>query len=158
VSPATRARIVLKRFPSHLPDVARAPALAALPHRGPVRSRRAVDWMARARLAVLTYPDTPFIEALLLGVPTIGLWPAALWELRDDARAPFDLLAEAGVVFDDAAAAAAQLDAVAAEPGPWWRSAPVQAARSAFLARFAAVGRRPLQPWVAHLRSLRRQR
>jgi putative transferase (TIGR04331 family) len=157
LTPSTRDRVVLKRFPSHLPAVARAPELAALPHDGPARSRRAVDWMTHAGLAVVSYPDTPFVEAMLLGVPTIGLWPASLWELRDDAREPFDLLAAAGVVFDDPAPAAAQLDTVAADPTRWWRGSEVQAARTAFLARFAAVGPRPLEPWLAHLRSLRRQ-
>jgi putative transferase (TIGR04331 family) len=155
VTPSTRDRMLLKRFPSHLPGDTRAPELAALPHQGPVRSRRAVDWMTHARLAVISYPDTPFIEAMLLGVPTIGLWPGWLWELRDDAREPFELLAAAGVVFDDPAAAAAQLDGVAADPARWWRSEQVQAARRAFLARFAAVGPRPLEPWIAHLRWLR---
>jgi putative transferase (TIGR04331 family) len=111
--------------------------------------------MARARVAVLSYPDTALIEAMLLDVPSIGLWPAWLWELRDDAREPFELLAAAGVVFDDPEAAAAQLDAVAADPAPWWGSDEVQRARRAFLARFAALGRRPLEPWLAHLRALR---
>jgi putative transferase (TIGR04331 family) len=112
--------------------------------------------MAHARVAVVTYPDTPFIEAMLLGVPTIGLWPSALWELRDDAREPFDLLKEVGVIFEDPVAAAARLDVAAIDPEAWWGSADVQAARRAFLARFAAVGRRPLEPWVTYLRSLSR--
>lgn len=155
VSQATRERLALKRFPSHLPDVRRAPELAALPHDGPVRSRRAVDWMSHAALVVVGYPDTPFIEALLIGVPTIGLWPARRWPLREDASEPFARLARLGVVFDDPAEAAAQIDAVAADPGAWWRRAEVQAARSAFLARFAAIPRRPLAPWLAHLRELR---
>jgi hypothetical protein len=155
ISPATRERLVLKRFPSHLPDVQRAPDLAALPYVGPVRSRRAVDWMAHAALVVVCYPDTPFIEALLTGTPTIGLWPARRWPLREDAREPFERLARLGVVFDDPDAAAAQLDAVAADPAAWWRQADVQAARSAFLSRFAAIPRRPLAPWLAHLRELR---
>ena len=157
VSHATRERLVLKRFPSHLPDVQRAPELAALPHDGPVRSRRAVDWMAHAALVVVSYPDTPFIEALLIGTPTIGLWPARRWPLREDAREPFARLARLGVVFDDPDEAAAQLDAVAADPGEWWRRADIQAARSAFLSRFAAIPRRPLAPWLAHLRDLRRE-
>jgi hypothetical protein len=156
VSPATRERLVLKRFPSHLPGARRAPELAALPHEGPVRSPRAVDWMVHAALVVVSYPDTPFIEALLIGVPTIGLWPARRWPLRADAREPFERLERLGVVFDDPAAAAAQLDAVAADPAAWWRRAEIQAARSAFLARFAALPRRPLAPWLAHLRELPR--
>jgi hypothetical protein len=155
VSPSTRGRLVLKRFPSHLPDVRRAPELEALPYDGPVRSRRAVDWISRAALVVVSYPDTPFIEALLVGTPTIGLWPARLWPLREDAREPFARLARLGVVFDDPGEAAAHLDAVAADPAGWWRRADIQAARSAFLSRFAAIPRRPLAPWLAHLRELR---
>jgi hypothetical protein len=154
VSAQTRSRVVLKRFPSRRPP-RRAPELAALPHAGPVASDRAVAWMQHAAVAVVTYPDTPFIEAMLLGVPTVGLWPARWYELREDAREPFDRLARARITFDDPAAAAEHLDRIAADPGAWWTEPDVRAARQAFLTRFAAVGPRPLTPWLRYLRSLR---
>ena len=49
----------------------------------------------------MTYPDTPFIEAMAIGVPTIGLWDPGLWEMRADAAPHFDRLERLGVVHSD---------------------------------------------------------
>ena len=150
---AVQDRLFLKRFPAFLEGAERDPALAALPHRPPAARRTAVRLMAVARLAVITYPDTPLIEAMVLGVPTVGLWETDRWELRDDAQAQFDHLRDAGVIFSDPGAAAAQVDRVYDRADEWWGSAEVQAARRAFLDRFAASGDW-LAQWSAFLREL----
>jgi putative transferase (TIGR04331 family) len=147
-----RPQLVLKRFPSHLDPHRRRPAaLEALPHA--FAPGGAVDWMRQARVAVIPYPDTPFIEALVLGVPTVGLWDPALWELRDDARAPFDALTEAGVIHSDPKAAAAHVDAIYDDPSTWWDAPATRAARDAFIERFARPGDW-LPAWSAYLRDL----
>ena len=111
----TRERLRLKRFPGLVAAAERPPALAKLPAAESRDRPTAVAWMESSRVAVLAYPDTPFIEAMLLGVPTIGLWGTDLWNWRDDAQEPFDALAAAGVVFSDPAAAATKLDEVYAD-------------------------------------------
>lgn len=136
-----RERLVLKRFPRYTADEDRPAALQALPQ--PLAGT-ATEAMRTARLAVLTYPDTPFIEALVLGVPTVGLWRTDLWEMRDDARGPFAALQAAGVIHADPAAAAAHVAAIHADPGSWWQTPQVREARRAFLERFA-----PATDWRA---------
>ena len=148
----SREHLVLKRFPSHLDaHRRRLPVLEALPH--DFAPGGAVEWMRQARVAVIPYPDTPFIEALVLGVPTIGLWDRSLWELRDDARGPFDALFEADVIHEDPRAAAAHLDAVYADPAGWWDAPATRAARDTFIQRFARPGDW-LTAWSGYLREL----
>src|SRR5690606_33519411 len=80
-----RRLLVLKRFPTHFGNEERPAQLEGLATKGPSRSASAAEWMRRSRVAVISYPDTPFIEAMAIGVPTIGLWNPELWEMRDDA-------------------------------------------------------------------------
>jgi putative transferase (TIGR04331 family) len=136
----TRPQLFLKRFPAFLEGASRDPEVAALPHRPPATRRTAVRLMQTARLAVIPYPDTALIEAMVIGVPVVAFWDPGLWEVRDDARAPFDALREAGVLHEDPRVAAAQVDRVYERAGEWWSAADVQAARSAFLQRFAIPG------------------
>jgi putative transferase (TIGR04331 family) len=136
---AAREHVVLKRFPYFNDGAGRHPALEALPT-PPGRPRGAAHWMRRARVAVVTYPDTPFIEAMALGTPTIGLWDPALWGMRPDAAGHFERLEALGVIHADPRAAARHLDAIYDDPAPWWRAPELHAAREAFLARFAMRG------------------
>ena len=106
-------------------------------------------------VAVITYPDTPLIEAMVLGVPVIGIWNTELWEMRSDAAPHFEELAELGIIYSDPRAAAAKLDDVYARADRWWAEPAIQAARRRFLERFATPGdwRRD---WVQALRDLTR--
>jgi putative transferase (TIGR04331 family) len=90
---------------------------------------------------------------MVMGVPVLGLWNPAHWELRDDARAPFDALADSGVLFSDPAEAAARLEEVYDHADDWWVSSEVAAAREAFIARFAPAGDW-LDAWSAHLKGM----
>lgn len=135
-----RRHLVLKRFPTFVEEVAREPALAGLESDAAGAAVAATDWMRSARLVVIPYPDTPLIEALLIGVPVIGLWSPDLWEMRDDAARPFEELTRLGVVHSDPAAAAAQLDRVYDHADEWWSDEGIQAARRRFLGRFAIGG------------------
>jgi hypothetical protein len=148
-----RDRLFLKRFPSFVAGGERDPAVAALPYQPPVLRRTAPGLMKAARLVVVTYPDTPFVEAMAIGAPTIGLWDPDLWELRKEARAPYDALRDAGVVFSDPRAAAAQMERVYDRASEWWASADIQDARRGFLDRFAIAGDW-LPEWSAFLSEL----
>ena len=148
----TREHLFLKRFPAFLEGAFRDPLLASLPFRPPATQRTAVKLMARSRLAVIPYPDTGLIEAMVIGVPTVMFWDPEMWEMRADAQAPFDALREAGVLFEDPHAAAAQVDSVYERAGEWWATAEVRAARSAFLDRFARPG-----DWLADWSRLLRE-
>ena len=132
-----RGRLVLKSFPTALATKEQPPVLQSLSREGPSRSPSAAHWMQRARLTVVPYPDTPFIEAMVIGVPTIGLWSPKIWEMRDDAGRYFEELAQVGVVHSEPEAAAAMLDAVYADATAWWQTSEIQRARRRFLNRFA---------------------
>jgi hypothetical protein len=134
------SHLLLKGFPGPEAAAARHPTLRELPLAEQWRRRPAPQWMRRARLAVVPYPDTPFIEAMAIGVPTIGLWDPSLWEMRTDAASHFDRLERLGVVHADPQRAAAKVREVYDEADAWWSSPEIADARLAFLNRFAIAG------------------
>lgn len=142
-SPGIRERMVLRRFPPIAGAGPRPASLEALPGTGIGAAgvlRKATDWMADARMAVVSYPDTPFLEALVVGVPTVGLWCGAFWEWCDEASGILQLLQEARIVFDDPVAAADHVAAVVDDPSGWWEDEGTARARGAFIQRFARPG------------------
>ena len=145
--------LLLKGFPGPEAAAARHPSLRGLPVAERWRRRPAPYWMRRARLAVVSYPDTPFIEAMTIGVPTIGLWDPGLWEMRADAAPHFECLERLGVVHSDPQRAAAKVREVYDEADAWWGSPEIIAARIAFLERFAIAGDWRVQ-WAAALGEL----
>jgi hypothetical protein len=142
-----RNRLALKAFPTFVEAPSRPPALEALDKCGQSKSWLAPDWMRRARLVAIPYPDTPLIEAMLIGVPTIAFWNPELWEMRDDAAPFFEELERAGVLYTDPAAAATKASEVYESAGEWWAGAQIQAARGRFLDRFA-MGGNWLERWT----------
>ena len=145
--------LLLKGFPGPEAASARHPSLRALPLAERWRRRPAPYWMRRARLAVVTYPDTPFIEAMAIGVPTIGLWDPGLWEMRPDVVPHFDRLERLGVVHSDPRRCAAKVSEVYDSADAWWSSPDIVSARLAFLERFAIAGSWRAQ-WTAALGEL----
>jgi putative transferase (TIGR04331 family) len=151
---SAKQALVLKRFPSDR-EWARPSELERLPVPRALAGRPAVEWMRSARVAVVAYPDTPFIQAMVLGAPTLGLWDTELWEMRPDAAVHFERLAQLGVIYRDPLAAAAKLDEIYERADEWWASGEIQAARTAFLERFAVRGDW-LPAWTRVLRELAR--
>ena len=109
--------------------------------------------MAASRLAVIPYLDTPFIESMVIGTPTIGLWNPQRWPLRPELEPLLEALRAVGIYHADAASAAAQIDRVYDDAKAWWETPTVAQARVQFLERFAAPGD-PLAVWTERLRQL----
>lgn len=128
--------------------------LDVLRHDWPGKPYRASKWNQYARLAVVTYPDTAFIEALALNVPTIGFWNPGLWEMRAEAQPYFDVLEKAGVVHYDPVNAAAKTVEVYEQAGEWWAMPQVQRARLAFLDRYGLNSPNWRQAWREFLSTL----
>lgn len=126
----------------------RSPDVDAVPQTDRTISPYATDWMKVARIAVVTYPATSLIEAMVIGVPMIGLWDRARWEERDDASSHFEHLEHLGVLFADPEEAAERLGDVYSRATEWWLSADIQTARRAFLQRFART-----ESWLADWRA-----
>ena len=148
-----REHLVLKGFPGADAAAARHPALGALPLADRWRRRPAPHWMRSARLAVVSYPDTPFIEAMLIGVPTVGLWDPQRWDMRGDAAPHFERLERLGVIHSDPERCAAKVREVYDSADAWWGRPEIAAARTAFLDRFARAGDWRAE-WTATLREM----
>jgi putative transferase (TIGR04331 family) len=139
-SQQTRHRMVFRRFPAGQRVGPRQSVFEDMPTASSSPYTSASRLMQSSRLVVIPYPDTPFIEALVIGVPTVGLWSKDLWEWRDDAADVLDALREANIVFDDPMAAAAHVDSVIDAPASWWSAPDVVRARGLFIERFARQG------------------
>lgn len=149
-----RKKLALKPFPGFESyEVPRHPVLERL-RRWPERPRWAYQWMRNARLAVITYPETSFIEALTLNVPTIGLWDFSLYEMRPEAQPYFDALQKSGIIYSDPKEAAQKVADVYGCATSWWNSEEVQSARLAFLERFGLASRDWRHRWVRYLKEL----
>jgi putative transferase (TIGR04331 family) len=108
--------------------------------------------MRQCELYVCDHLSTTFIEALAANTPTILFWETRSNALREEALPYYDLLRQAGILFDDPAAAAAAVNAVMATGADLWWAAPVrQQAVTAFCARFARGGADALATWEAEL-------
>jgi len=150
-----RSLTLLKRDPAfHRYRRHRHPTLEGLGAHGPAGRAIAYEWMREARLAVVTYPETAFLEALTLNVPMVAAWDDELFEIRDDARAYFDALHAAGILHRDPVSAAAHAGDIYAHATEWWRTAKVQRARQAFLDRFGLAARGWRGPWTRYLRDM----
>jgi hypothetical protein len=84
---------------------------------------------ARARLVVMDCLTTSFLEAMAFDVPTI-LFSAPRWSAhRPEAAAEAEALRFAGILHDTPEAAAAQANAVYADPAAWWDTPACKKAR-----------------------------
>jgi len=135
VSPALRARMRFKPYPRDYGWGPLPKELGMLPTDVPGRAR-AWEWIRSSHLAVVGYPDTTFVESLVLDAPTIGIWDDELWEIRPSAREAFDRLKEVGVVYHDAVSAAARTEELYGAASAWWQSDDVQIARLHFIESF----------------------
>jgi putative transferase (TIGR04331 family) len=98
-----------------------------------------------SRLYVSTYNATTFLESFTRGMPTLVYWDPKYWELSSSAQPYFDLLREAGILFDDPVICADMVNSIWDDIPDWWHSSEVQLAVKVFSERFAHVGPRPLR-------------
>ncbi len=152
--PALARRVIVRKYPADYGWSSDSPSMAALPHEFPGAGITAWQWNRQARLAVVTYPDTTFIEALALNAPTIGVWRRDLWVMRPDVQLLFDALAEVGIVHHDPASAASHTAAVYDRANAWWGTTDVQRARTMFLDRLGLSDPQWRSRWQQFLRRL----
>jgi putative transferase (TIGR04331 family) len=152
--PSRQAHLAFKRFPNPQAESTRPREIEELPTEGP--SGGAVAWLASSRLAVILYLDTPFIESMVIGTPTVGLWNPSHWPLRDELAPLFERLEAVGIVHTDPASVAAHIDHVYDDVDAWWSASDVVEARAAFVNRFGLAGDW-LQAWTQQLCELRRR-
>ena len=103
--------------------------------------------VARRRVAVVDYPSTSFLEALVSGTPTLLFWDPEIWEMRAAAEPYLSLLRQAGILLDSPEAAARQLEAIYPDSPSWWYRPDIRAARDEFTRRFAFADRNWVRAW-----------
>ena len=91
---------------------------------------------ARARLCIVTYNGTTYLESMAMDVPTIIHWDPAHFELCDDAVRHFDSLRRVGVFHETPESAARQVRDVWDDTERWWRSPHVRDAVDGFSLRY----------------------
>ena len=111
------------------------------------------DVLRTSRIVVCVYPETTFAEAMAADVVTILLYPPEVYERHAVAAPLLAILRAAKIVFHDADAAAAHLNAIWSDPDAWWDSAPVRAARAEFRRQAIDVDGDWLGRWTDFLRN-----
>jgi hypothetical protein len=137
-NPQIRAKVIRKGFPTR----------SAAPRRSP----SALRLMLTARVVVITYPDTPLLEALAANVPVIAFWDPAAVGFRPEATALFEQLAAVGILYGDPHLAANALEEVYWDAHQWWSRTDIQSARQQFLAAYGR-NRDWTRQWIGFLRT-----
>jgi len=117
---------------------------------------RAFDYekLVAARMVVIDHFGTVSLEALAANIPTILFWDPDRWEVRPEVEAYFDRLRQAEVLWDSPEGAAEKLATVYPEPGQWWNSDRVQAARTEFVSRQALTRPDWISSWTDGLQKI----
>jgi putative transferase (TIGR04331 family) len=110
------------------------------------------DLMKKARITVVDYPGTSFLEALVINVPTVLYWDHDIFLMRPEAEPYFQLLRDAGILYKDPISAAKKVNEIFDNPMEWWCSNTVQKARKVFCDRFAYARKDWLDIWAKELR------
>lgn len=106
------------------------------------------DLMQSSKLVVLDFLSTSNLEALTINVPTIWFWDTGIYLLRPEAEKYFDLLRDAGILFNTPEEAAQKVNQIFDDPLRWWLDPRVQEAKNIFCERFAAASSSWRREWA----------
>jgi putative transferase (TIGR04331 family) len=99
------------------------------------------------RLYVCDHLSTTFTEALASNKPTILFWNPATNKLRPEAQPYFNLLKNAGILFETPEAAAAAVADIYKDVETWWNAPERQQAVQAFCEKFARKSPNAMSIW-----------
>lgn len=109
---------------------------------------------SRAKLVIHNYLGTSWLETLAMNIPTVCFYDPAMYRPRAAAQPFIDALARVGVIHYSGKEAAKFVNSLRSEPSTWWKSAEVQEAREAFVARYANFSDNWLEAWQEEFESL----
>lgn len=89
--------------------------------------------MGEARLIVVNYLSTSYLEAIIADIPTVVLWNRDTNLFSRQYQDAFDALIESGICHTDPESAARFVNTMKDDPERWWRSPKVRRARQQFL-------------------------
>jgi putative transferase (TIGR04331 family) len=105
-------------------------------------------------LVVHNYLGTSWLETLAMDMPTVCFIPRGIHKFRAAAQPFADALVRVGVLHYSGLEAAKFVNALRGDPTAWWRSAEVQEAREAFVARYANFSDNWLSAWTQEFERL----
>jgi putative transferase (TIGR04331 family) len=113
-----------------------------------------VQLASRAALVVHNYLGTSWLETLAMNIPTVCFYDPNLYQPRAAAQPFVDALARVGIIHYSGREAARFVNSLRGDPSAWWKSAEVQEAREAFVARYANFSDDWLDAWQDEFESL----
>jgi putative transferase (TIGR04331 family) len=81
---------------------------------------------ADAKLVVVTFNATVFLETFNLNIPTVIFWDPIFWEIRDSAVDSYNSLIKVGVLHYDSISASKHVNKIWDNVEDWWNSNDVQ--------------------------------
>jgi putative transferase (TIGR04331 family) len=105
-------------------------------------------------LVVHNYLGVTWLESLAMNVPTVCFIPTGIHAFRSAAQPFVDRLQQVGILHHSGREAAKFVNGFRGDPSWWWKSAEVQEAREAFVARYANFSDDWLAAWQAEFESL----
>ena len=109
---------------------------------------------SRSSLVLHNYFGVSWLETLAMNIPTVCFVPAGIHRFRAAAQPFVDALTRVGVIHYSGKDAARFVNSFHGDPSAWWKSAEVQEAREAFVARYANFSDNWLEAWQEEFESL----
>jgi putative transferase (TIGR04331 family) len=145
----------LRYRPYHLPETFEDSTwLNGIYPRLPIVEGLLDEAMLAAKLVVLDHPGTTLAISLAANIPTVACWDRDLWPLARQAEPLFNQLEDAGILFGEPEAAAAQVNAVWPRVQDWWNEPGRQEVRRAWCHRFARASTHWQFDWLTKLSSI----
>ena len=91
--------------------------------------------MLKSNLVIVDYISTPYLESLLMNIPTVFFWKRNAYYLNKNYSNFFDSLIKVGICQTDPIEAAHFVDSIKDDPELWWKTKDIQDARETFLTK-----------------------
>ncbi len=115
---------------------------------------KAIDWIKKSKLVIIDHPHTSFLEALTINAPSVFYWDHRVYNMRSEAERYFQLLRDAGILYNDPLSAAKKVNEIIHDPRDWWFRPEVQKARSNFCSHFAYAKKDWINIWANEFKKL----
>ncbi len=109
---------------------------------------------SRATLTIHNYLGTSWLETLAMNIPTVCFYDPQLYRPRTVVEPFFESLQRVGILHYSGKEAAKFVNSLNGDPSSWWKSAEVQEAREAFVARYANFSANWVEAWQTEFESL----
>lgn len=110
--------------------------------------------LSDCRIYICDHLSTTFIEALALGKPTIIFWKFETVKLCDEAKPYYEMLSEAGILFDQPETAGEVIGEIYDDVESWWNENERQIAVKTFCSRFANYSKNGSDLWLEELKRI----